>query len=691
VLAHVATFKRPQRAKKGKRRFLKRIAAALLAFILLSVLTFAIFWFVFPFPLQRLDGWPASPQVMDRDGRVLLQRVSDDQQWRLPVPLARMSPWLLHATVAVEDRRFYSHWGVDPWAVLRAAGQDIRSRRIVSGASTLTMQICRMMDDRPRTLWAKAVESFRALQLERLKSKDEILEMYLNVAPYGRNLRGVEAASQAYFGKRAADLSLGEAALLAGLPQSPARYRPDRYPQVAKARRDVVLGRMVEMGMITADQQALASAEPIAMASPPHRNLGYHAAFIALGRRRSGGRTTLDSSIQAAVQRAVGEHIAAAGSQWPSGADVSVVVIDIESSDIVALVGSANPAEPVSGQVCGATAWRSPGSALKPFIYAAAFESRRLRADSPVYDVPIERASWAPENFDHTFSGKVTVAEALRRSLNVPAILTAEGVGLPQAIGTMQACGVRFVSPARVRGGLAVAVGAVEVRLVDLTAAYATIGRGGAYCPPRLMLADQASSVRVLSPETCAALGDILSSRHRRPHGMEDRPTTAVPWFMWKTGTSSHRRDAWAVGHNGRYAIGVWAGRFGGSRNDQLLGAETAEPLLAKMFDLPALRAQNDPPPATSWQVLCPLPEPRELAGPLRIISPSNGAAFRSLAGRAIVRPTVNHESNTLTWFLNGAALDAGRAQRLVLAPGSYSLRCAGANGEASAIRFSVR
>ncbi len=645
----------------------------------------------FPFPLQRLDAWPASPQVTDRNGRVLLQRVSDDQQWRLPVPLAKISPWLIQATLAVEDHRFYSHGGVDPWAVVRAAGQDLRSFRTVSGASTLTMQLCRMMDDRPRTWRAKIVESFRALQLERLKSKDQILELYLNVAPYGRNLRGAEAAAQAYFGKSAADLSLGEAALLAGLPQSPARYRPDRYAQAARTRRTVVLACMAELGMITPAQQACAAAEPVALAPPPHRNLGYHAAFLALARRSAGGRTTLDSGTQADVQRATREYLADAGAHWPAGADVSVVVIDLAGGDIVAMIGSANAAEPVSGQVCGATAWRSPGSALKPFIYAAAFESRRLRADSTVYDLPIERASWSAENFDHTFSGQISVADALRRSLNVPAILVAEGVGLRQAVGTMQSCGVRFARDARQRGGLALAVGTVEVRLLDLTAAYATIGRGGVYRQPRLMMDEISPPLRVLDWATCAALDDILSSRHRRPHGMEDRPASTVPWFMWKTGTSSHRRDAWALGHNGRFAVGVWAGRFGGSHNDLLLGAQTAEPLLARLFDLPSLRAKADPAPPPTWQVLCPLPEPRELAGPLRILSPSDGTCFQALGPTAVVRPAVNRAAGNLAWFLNGAALDSRQAARLTLTPGAYELRCADAGGEASAIRFSVR
>ncbi len=221
-------------------------------------------WVLFPFPDEKLEQWPASPTVTDRDGGVMLQLVGDDDQWRFPVPLDEVSPWLVQATIAVEDERFRVHPGVDPVAVVRAAGQNASEGRTVSGASTLTMQVCRMIEPQPRTWSAKAVESFRALQLDAARSKNEVLEIYLNVAPYGRNVRGAEAAGLFWFAKHARDLSLGEAALLAGMPQSPSRYRPDLHPQRAADRRATVLRRMLEVGMISQQQHDIAAAEPVA-------------------------------------------------------------------------------------------------------------------------------------------------------------------------------------------------------------------------------------------------------------------------------------------------------------------------------------------------------------------------------------------------------------------------------------------
>ena len=368
--------------------------------------------------MEALNQWSVSPVVTDRSGHTLLRIVGSDDQWRQPVPLDEISPWMVQATIAVEDERFRLHPGVDPIAIVRATGQNILNRDIVSGASTITMQVCRMMDKRPRTVKAKTVEAFRALQLECILSKEEIIEKYLNIAPYGGNIRGVESASRIYFGKRARDLSLGEAALLTGLPKSPTAYRPDRYPETARMRRSTVLRRMAELDMITEEQRAAADAEPVFMAGPIREHAAPHAAWLALQRRQEGGRTTIDIHIQREVERLAEDR----ARLLPEGTDQAVVVIEIQSGDIVALLGSSDYWDTVDGQVNGVLARRSPGSALKPFIYAAAFEARRLRPDSVVYDVPIERAGWSPRNFDRTFSGELTAAEALRRSLNVPAI-----------------------------------------------------------------------------------------------------------------------------------------------------------------------------------------------------------------------------------------------------------------------------
>jgi penicillin-binding protein 1C len=673
------------RFKRPSRRQLKR-AGILLAGVAMIVCAVTVaLWHVFPFPIERLKSWPASPVVRDRTGRVMLSLVSRDGQWRRPVLLSEISPWLVKATVAVEDERFFAHHGVDPLAVARAVGQNIASLRTVSGASTLTMQVCRMMDDRPRTFASKVIEAFRALQLERLCGKDEIIATYLNIAPYGGNLRGVEAASLAYFNKRASDLTLGEAALLAGLPQSPSRYRPERFPDRALARRRKVLQRMSELGMITGEQSEFASAEPIPARRYREPSFASHAAWLALQRRPCGGQTTIDPVVQSDVEAAAKSHAAA----LPPGTQVAVVVIDVAADQIVALVGSLDPRDPIGGAVNGVLGRRSPGSTLKPFVYAAAMEAGLLDPGTTVFDIPIDRGGWTPSNFDDGYSGALPAADALRKSLNVPAILVAEAVGLPRCLGLIEAAGIRLPPGTHDQAGLAVVVGAAEVTLLDLVNGYATIARKGTRRSPCLFADEQAEAVPAIDADVCAIIDDVLSSRHRRPRGMENRSDTDVPWFMWKTGTSSGRRDSWAVGHNRRYAIGVWIGRFAGGGAVQYVGAEAAEPLLARLFDLPVLRTVEDPPCPTSRPAVHPLPAPRELAGPLRILSPAPAARFVAVDGIAVVHPRANRLDG-VDWFLNDRFLERGSADRLVLGPGQYELRCVDGKGGHAASRFVV-
>ena len=667
-------------------RLLKKAYEWAFRLMALAMAALAVLWAAFPFPRHRLESWPASPVVLDVRGRTILQLVGPDDQWRVGVPPERISPHLARATIAVEDERFRHHVGVDPVAIVRAAGQNLAAGRIVSGASTIGMQVCRMMDDRPRTWWAKAVESFRALQLNRLYTKEQILATYLNIAPYGGNLRGVEAASLAYFGRRACDVSLAEAALLAGLPQSPTRYRPDRHVDAARRRQRVVLARMAELGMISQRARRQAEAEPIAIARRAGDAPAFHAARLALRRRPAGGRTTIDLDIQAEVRRLADEHL----SDLPAGTELAVVVVDVDHSALRALVGSGDVDDPVDGQVNGAAARRSPGSLLKPFVYAAAFEAGRLCPDSIVHDVPIRRGSWAPENFDRTFAGPVTVAEALRRSLNIPAILVAEGVGLARCCGLLDAVGIDLPGSVQARGGLAIAVGSIEVTLLDLTNAYATLARDGVRADLRLFPDEPVRRSAALSANVAAAVSEILSSRRRRPRGMEDLLGEDVPYFAWKTGTSAGRREAWAIGHNRRYAVGVWVGRFRGTGRLAFVGARAAEPLLARLFDLPALRADRDGPAPAPILVRRPLPPPAEVEDRLRIVAPGNGETFIALDGTSLVRPTASRRGG-ICWFLNDRLLPADDPPHLALPPGRYELRCVDGRGRSAGVSFSVR
>lgn len=668
------------------RKWLRRGVFAGVAFCVAAAITFTILLRVIPFPEERLTQQPASPSVTDRTGQPLLTKVGEDDQWRHPVTLSDISPWIVQATIAVEDERFRSHFGIDLIAVMRAACQNLRAGRTVSGASTLTMQVCRMMDDRPRTWRAKCVEAFRAIQLEQRFEKDRILETYLNMAPYGGNLRGVEAASRRYFSRSAADVTLAEAALLAGLPQAPSRLQPDRHPDAALQRRRTVLRRMEELGMITAAQREAAAASNPEL-NPMHRTTrAHHAALMALASRPGGGRTTIDPNIQADIERLVVDHVGA----LPSRTQAAAVVIDIASGDIVALVGSVKFGEPIDGQVNGATARRSPGSALKPFVYAAAFENRRLSPDSTVYDVPVNLAGWTPNNFDRGFAGPISAAEALRRSLNIPAILVAQGTGLARVEGVIESAGIALPQDALASSGLGVVVGAAEVTLLDLTNGYATIGRGGVRITPRLFCDERSEPVKVMDANVCAALDAILSSQHRRPAGMEDLAEADVPWFMWKTGTSSRRRDAWAVGHNRRFAIGVWVGRFSGAGSSAYVGGEVAEPLLAHVFSLPEIRSNEVPPPAEPWTVRCPLPPPPQLEQALAIVAPEDGAVFVAVNDRTVIHPAANRTAG-VTWFLDDTLIGSDETERLSVLAGTHTLRCVDQTGSSSAIRFFVR
>ena len=764
-------------------RYRRVLTASFIAACLLPVMAFVVCWYWFPFPIDKLDRPHGSIVVTDRSGRTLLELIGSDGQRRRPVPLAEMSPWLIKAVIAIEDERFESHGGVDLKAVARAVGQNLWARRTVSGASTITMQLCKMIDERPRNWRAKLVEAFRAVQLEQRRSKSEILVDYLNLIPCGGNLRGVEVASQAYFGKSASQLSLGEAALLAGLPQSPNRYAPDRHPDAALRRREAVLRRMLQLRQISQTQFDDAVDEPLEIGPRSLKPASAsHAAWMAIAQRPMGGRTTIDLDLQREVEAAMRDQMAA----LPAETDAAVVVLDVVSGEIVALVGSANEFDPKDGQVNGATARRSPGSTLKPFLYAAAFETRRLSPESIVDDVAIERAGWTPENFDRTYRGSITAAEALRQSLNVPAITITEGLGLPRCLGLLEAVGLELPPDAETRGGLAVATGGLEVSLLELTNAYATLAREGIHRETRLLLDEPGThahesdlfpelfgagrrqppgsssanaattdrqifgagwreppgssghqpnsnvaalvsteepgglrhpapktrlsdddgftsqnrgahaaplrnqSIRVLEANVCRAVSAILSSEQRSPRGWETLPEGNRPWFAWKTGTSSGRRDAWAVGHNGRFAIGVWIGFFHGAGHREFVGRDAAEPLLSTLFRSKSFRVVATSPDYDPWTVEHPLPRPLEALGGLAILSPRNDTAFLAWNGSTVIHPSVTSREK-ITWFHNGRVLAESESSRLVVPRGSHELRAVAASGQSTAVRFTVK
>lgn len=659
----------------------------LVATLLLGL--YATGWIVdacIPFPWHALESLPVSREVTDRHGQVILRTVGPDDHWRRPVPLEAMSPWLIHGTLAAEDARFYQHGGVDYWSTLRAVQQLAVYRQPVSGASTITMQVVRQIEGRPRSIPAKLWQMFRARQLEAGRSKRQILETYLNTVSYGGNIRGVAEAARIYYAKPVGELTLGEAALLAGIPQAPNRLRPDRAPENAQIRRAFVLRRLRELGHITPDVSVRAAAEPVRVAPAPLATPTQHVAWWAVSRRPTGGAITLHLPQQRALEDLVQQH----ARHWPAGTEASVVILDLEQGDIVALVGSVHPENQYTGQVNGALALRSPGSALKPFLYAAAFATHRLGPDSIVPDRPLERAGWSPENFQRTWQGDVTVTEALRQSLNIPAILVTEQTGLTRCIGVLRACGIGLPAGTEQRGGLALAVGGMEVSLLDLTNAYATLGRGGERISPRLFLDEPCTKTRVLPRAVCQTLDHILGSQERVPHGWETAPAASRPWCMWKTGTSSGRRDAWAVGHNRRYAIGVWIGQFSGAGHVAFVGRELAEPLFASIAAAREFRQEQPPESAPGWAITRPLVFPEDSTA-LRIVQPKSGDRYLALNGTVPVPVQTSRPVQGLgTWFLNGQLWNSSDRTRLELSPGAYELRCVEAGGATAMVRFQV-
>lgn len=571
--------------KASFRRRLRRTAFAAAAVGGLVAASLAVADARWPFPSERLL-LAAAPRVIDGGGELIALRVrGGDEQLCEPVRLEDMGRWLPMAIVAIEDERFRWHPGVDPRSVGRAAWVNLRSGRVREGASTITMQVVDLTLGTGRSFSGKAVEALRALQLERLLSKDEILEQYLNRIPVGGNLVGAAAGARGWFGKAPADLTLGEAALLAGLPQAPGKLRPDRRPDRAERRRLEVLDSMLVLGWITDEEHARAAAEPIPREMLVTRGVeaerAPHLAEWALARRAVGGETLIDPRLQTIAQELVQRH----RSRLPRGADVALAIIDVEESALVAHVGSADHGDPLDGEVDGARALRSPGSALKPFLYAAALEAGLLRMEDELLDAPLEVDGWRPRNFEGGTSGEVTASEALRRSLNLPAIRVAHLAGMGRCVGVLESVGVSLPEGTAERSGLALATGATRVRLIDLVNGYATLARRGVRCRVRLFSDDRQGAVApALSPATCEALWSALSDEARAPRVHHGASHVGSVGFMWKTGTSAGHADAWAVGHDLRFAAGVWVGRFDGAGDPAFVGAEVAEPILAELF-----------------------------------------------------------------------------------------------------------
>jgi penicillin-binding protein 1C len=538
-----------------------------------------------------------SPVVVASRGEILRTFLARDGAWRMPVREADVDPRFIRYLLAWEDQRFAQHPGVDPLALVRALYQMGAEARVVSGASTLTMQVARLTEPRPRTLGAKAQQIVRALQLDLRYDKQRILELYLTLAPYGGNLEGVRAASLSWFGKEPRVLTTGEAALLVALPQSPERRRPDRHPLAAKAARDRILDRLAERGVLTQAEAAEGKAEAIPTARTA---FPFHAPHLAerLARRAGAGAVAV-TTIDLNVQRKLEDLAAREARFMDPGVTIALIAVETRSRAVIAHLGG-HDFWGTAGQIDLTRRPRSPGSALKPFIYGLAFDDHIVHPQTLIDDRPMAFGDYAPRNFDRAFQGTVTIAQALQMSLNVPAVALLDRVGPLRLAAAMRDAGadLRFSTKGAIPS-LPLALGGAGISLEDLTMLYAAIAADGRAGPLRFQPSDPSGTAATLfGPQASYYLGRILRGSPLPDGWSMGQGVQRARAVGFKTGTSYGYRDAWALGFSPRYTIGVWVGRPDGSTRPGFFGRNAAAPVLLNAFAaLPAEPPGMPPPP----------------------------------------------------------------------------------------------
>jgi penicillin-binding protein 1C len=524
--------------------------------------------------------------LLDCRGREIAELASPEARTQFPVALEQMGPWLPRVIVALEDRRFYQHRGVDWRATVAACARNLRSLKIVSGASTITQQLVKLANSHDRRSWSdKVYEAIVAWKLERRWSKQRILSEYLNRSSYGNRRLGPEAAARAYFGKPARDLTLSEAIFLAGLPQAPTRFNPWRHPEEANRKYARSLGRLADLGFITRDQRSLLSEPPKILRNDPPRFAPHFVDAVATQNPGLRGtvRTTLDLDLQSTVERLVRSHLSALNRHDITQA--AVVVIENATGAIRAMVGSENYAV---SQINGATLPRSCGSTLKPFVYLDAIDKRLVTAASLLPDTPDairnEYADYDPQNYSHRYFGPVRLREALGCSLNVPAVFVLSQLGARPTFYQLQKWGFNFPQGLD-EYGAGFVLGNAETRLVDLAAAYAGLARGGTATRAKVLASEHQPLTRIASTEATAIIADILSDNDARQKSFGLRsPLAFEQRVVAKTGTSSGFRDTWTVGFDKEHTVAVWAGNFDGRPMRDTFAVRAATPLWAAIM-----------------------------------------------------------------------------------------------------------
>ncbi|RMN48117.1 MULTISPECIES: peptidoglycan glycosyltransferase PbpC [Pseudomonas syringae group] len=547
------------------------------------LLLIALLWLadrLWPLPLPKDD---LARVVLAEDGTPLWRFADANGVWRYPVTNQQVSPYYLEALLTYEDRWFYSHPGVNPLALVRASWQNLRGARVVSGGSTLSMQVARLLDPHSRTLPGKFRQLWRTLQLEWHLSKDEILSLYLNRAPFGGTLQGVAAASWAYLGKSPQNLTRAEAALLAVLPQAPSRLRPDRHPQRAQLARDKVLRRLAEFQVWPQGSVDEALEEPLWLAPRQEPSL---APLLARRLNRPNSPPLIRTTLDAPLQRRMEDLLMGWRARLPERTSAAILVVEAENMAVRAYVGSVDISDAKRfGHVDMVTALRSPGSTLKPFLYGMAMDAGLIHSESLMQDVPRRYGDYRPGNFSTGFGGPVAASSALSMSLNLPAVQLLEVYGPKRFAAELRNGGVPLTLPPLAEPNLALILGGAGSRLEDLVAGYSAFARGGRSADVRLQPQDRLRERRMMSPGAAWIIRRILSGQSR-PDIDPRAELVQRPQLAWKTGTSYGFRDAWAIGVGPRFLVGVWIGRPDGTPVPGQFGLASAAPLMLQVHDV---------------------------------------------------------------------------------------------------------
>ncbi|MGV3641198.1 MAG: penicillin-binding protein 1C [Adhaeribacter sp.] len=561
------------------------------------------------YPLQVKVDY--SPVVLAADGSVLNAFLSRDDKWRMQLEAGEINPLLKKAVLLKEDRYFYYHPGVNPVAMVRALFNNLVQGRKTSGASTLTMQVARLLYPRERTYAHKLSEIGRAFQLEWQYSKEEILTLYLNLVPYGGNIEGVKAASVLYFQQSPRQLSLAQAVTLTVIPNKPSSLRIGKRNEQIRAFRDKWLRYYQSEQAFSSRKIADALSEPLSAVRQQAPRVAPHFAWRM--RRQYPGRallrTTLNRRTQEMVEQLAFQYLQRTRQQQIH--NISVIVVNNQTRAVEAYLGSADFGDQQhGGQVDGVRALRSPGSTLKPYLYAVAFDKGLLTPKTRISDVPVDFAGYRPENYFGDYSGNVTVEQALATSLNIPAVKVLDQMGVAAFVRKMQQAEFSHIKKTGADLGLSLILGGCDVKLEELTALYAAFADQGRYRPLRWQQSDSSSfKKQLISPASAYMLYQVLSQLKRPdlPHNAHN--STRLPQIAWKTGTSYGRKDAWSIGYNSRYTVGVWVGNFTGEGVPELNGTDTATPLLFDLFnaiDYNSARQGLQAPAQLAYRAVCP-------------------------------------------------------------------------------------